>query len=248
MSQILAVIPARYASTRFPGKPLVDIQGKPMIQRVYEQCKKADSLAEVMVATDDARIFSAVEGFGGKVMMTAADHANGTDRIAEVAANHPQYEYCVNIQGDEPFIEPEQINLLCNSLTQPGVDIATLVKEEKDWDVLQRASSVKVVLDREQYALYFSRFPIPFCRNEADQRQWTQHQPYYKHLGIYGFRREVLLAVPHLSPAPLEIAESLEQLRWLYHGYRIKTAITTLGALSIDTPEDLARISPQNRS
>lgn len=239
---ILGVIPARYASSRFPAKPLVDIRGKSMIRRVYEQASQASELAEVIVATDDTRIFGHVQDFGGKVEMTAEHHRSGTERVAEVAARHPQYAYCVNIQGDEPFLDPAQIDLLCRTLRAPGVEIATLIRRLTDPAALLSPHTVKVVSDHRGDALYFSRSPIPYFRDEADARHWPEHAAYYKHIGIYGFRREVLLAVAAMKPSPLEQAESLEQLRWLANGHRIRTAETNEEALAIDTPEDLDRL------
>lgn len=239
---ILGVIPARYASTRFPAKPLVDIRGKSMIQRVYEQASRSTELAEVIVATDDERILSHVESFGGRVEMTAAQHRSGTERVAEVAMRHPQYAYCVNIQGDEPFLDPTQIDLLCQTLRSPEVQIATLTRKITDPETLHSPHVVKVVTDHQGDALYFSRSPIPYCRDEADPNQWPETVAYFKHIGIYGFRREVLLAVTEMKPSPLELAESLEQLRWLANGHRIRTAETDREALAIDTPEDLNRL------
>lgn len=238
--KILCIIPARYGAMRFPGKPMADIGGKTMIERVYAQCRKAQLPTDVIVATEDERIMAHVQGFGGKAAMTSPDHISGTERIAEVASQYPDYDYYVNVQGDEPFISPEAIDLLCQTLTQPQVDIATLVKPWDATDDLNNPNMVKAVLDHAGNALYFSRSPIPFVRSVDDRTTWTQYAPFFKHLGIYGFRREVLLAVPSMKPSPLEI-ESLEQLRWLANGYRIRTSTTQHDSIAIDTPEDLQR-------
>lgn len=239
---IVGVIPARYASTRFPAKPLVDIRGKSMIRRVYEQAIQSKSLDEVIVATDDARIFQHVAAFGGKVEMTAEHHRSGTERVAEVVARHPDYACCVNIQGDEPFLEPEQIDLLCGVLQEEGVQIATLIRRLTDASSLHSPHTVKAVIDNVGNAMLFSRSPIPFFRDEPDPDKWLSRIPYYKHIGIYGFRRDVLLKVAGMDASPLEQAESLEQLRWLANGYQIRTAETDREALAIDTPEDLRRL------
>jgi 3-deoxy-manno-octulosonate cytidylyltransferase (CMP-KDO synthetase) len=230
MSDFLAVIPARYASVRFPGKPLVKIGGKSMIERVYRQVAKVAAIDEVIVATDDERIARHVEEFGGIVRMTSADHPSGTDRVGEVAAQSTA-RYLINVQGDEPFISPRQIEQLCECLRQPKVEIATLLREAKAEEVTS-PHLVKAVRDEAGRALYFSRSLIPFPRKEG-------MLPYYQHLGIYGFRRETLLKLIKLPVAPLEQAEGLEQLRWLSHGYTIQTALTDLQSISIDTPEDL---------
>lgn len=242
MSRILGVIPARYASSRFPGKPLVNIRGKSMIRRVYEQCEKAAKLTDIMVATDDSRIFDHVSSWGGTVVMTQADHASGTERVSEVARKSEDYTHYVNIQGDEPFIDPEQIDLLCDTLTSSSeTDIATLLTPFTDIEVWESPNTVKVVTNHQGYALYFSRSLIPFVRGKA-QKDWPRAYPYMQHIGIYGFRRDVLFAISEMKPTELEKAESLEQLRWLYYGYRIKTAVTSRGTIGVDTPEDLDRL------
>ena len=240
---ILGVIPARYASTRFPGKSLADIKGKSMIQRVYKQAKKATMLSRVMVATDDQRIYTHVRDFGGEVEMTGIHHRSGTERLVELAQKYPDYPFVINIQGDEPYIDPEQINLLCQTLTQKeDVDIATLIKPISDPEVLGNKAAVKVVIDHDFFALYFSRAAIPFNRDESTYEAWLKKGTYYHHIGIYGFRREVLLQVPHMRPSPLEYIESLEQLRWLANGYRIQTAVSNSPSYAVDTPEDLGRL------
>ena len=238
---ILGVIPARYASTRFPGKPLIDIQGKSMVQRVYEQAKKCDSLHEVIVATDDERIFAHVNGFGGLAMMTSDKHQSGTDRCAEVAAKYPEYDVVINIQGDEPFIEPEQIARVAGCFTEPGVQLATLIKKINTTEELYNFSSPKVIINKQSEAIYFSRAAIPHVRGEEPQR-WLYHNTYYKHIGIYGYNRAVLQQITLLPLSSLEKAESLEQLRWIENGYRIKVAETELETYAIDTPQDLEKL------
>jgi 3-deoxy-manno-octulosonate cytidylyltransferase (CMP-KDO synthetase) len=238
----LGIIPARFASTRFPGKPLTDIAGKSMIRRVYEQACQAKSLDKVVVATDDDRIFEHVESFGGAVMRTRADHPSGTDRCAEVARRFPGAQLILNIQGDEPFIQPEQIDLLTETLLrQSRFSIATLAKQIDDPALLQNPNLVKVVFSEKQGALYFSRHPIPFLRGTPPEH-WLEHHTYYKHIGLYGFRRQALLRVARLAPTALERAESLEQLRWLEHGIRIAVGITEWETVGIDTPADLLRL------
>ncbi|MEL6195300.1 MAG: 3-deoxy-manno-octulosonate cytidylyltransferase [Bacteroidota bacterium] len=240
---VLGVIPARYASTRFPGKPLADIHGKSMIQRVVEQCLKAQRLQKVVVATDDQRIYNHVLESGGEVMMTRDDHPSGTDRLIEVAEQFSGYTHYVNIQGDEPYIDPAQIDQLVELIIHdPQKGIGTLIQPIKDADKIFDPNSVKVVADTEGYALYFSRSPIPFVRKEGDRSKWLEHHPFYKHIGIYGFSTEAIQKIEAMPPASLEMAESLEQLRWLAHGLRIKTAITELHSPAVDTPEDLERI------
>ncbi|RYE18007.1 MAG: 3-deoxy-manno-octulosonate cytidylyltransferase [Sphingobacteriales bacterium] len=235
---ILGIIPARYASSRFPGKPLVDIGGKSMIQRVYEQAKKCSSLAAVIVATDDDRIFNHVAGFGGMVTMTSANHESGTDRCAEVALQYPQYDVVINIQGDEPYIDPEQITKLASCFIESSTQIATLVKQIKTQAELINPNSPKVVINKLSEAVYFSRAPLPYLRGfEADE--WLEHHKYFKHIGIYGYKADVLQQITKLPVSSLETAEKLEQLRWIENGYRIKIAETELETHAIDTPEDL---------
>ncbi|MCJ8163351.1 3-deoxy-manno-octulosonate cytidylyltransferase [Pontibacter sp. E15-1] len=241
--KVLGIIPARYASTRFPGKPLTDIHGKSMIRRVYEQAKMA-GLAEVLVATDDDRIRTHVEAFGGKVVMTAAHHQSGTDRCFEAYQLHNvPYEYVINIQGDEPFIQPEQIDLVASCFENPQTQLATLVKKIETAEELFNSNSPKVVLNLAKEALYFSRQPIPYCRNIPNDI-WHQQHTYFKHIGIYGYRADILEQITQLPPSGLELAESLEQLRWLENGFRITTALTTFETFGIDTPEDLQKVLP----
>lgn len=235
---IAGIIPARYASTRFPGKPLADVSGKSMIRRVYEQVSQA-GLDKVVVATDDERIFTHVREFGGEVVLTSPDHQSGTDRCYEAYCQlNTPFDFIINIQGDEPFIQPLQIQTLASCFTNPQTQIATLIKKITVLEELFNPNTPKVVIDHENQALYFSRHPIPYCRH-GEPTEWLQRQNYYKHIGIYGYRADVLAEITRLAPSPLEKAESLEQLRWLEHRYRISTALTELETFGIDTPEDL---------
>ncbi|NET33443.1 MAG: 3-deoxy-manno-octulosonate cytidylyltransferase [Cyanothece sp. SIO1E1] len=244
--KVLGVIPARYESTRFPGKPLVNIQGKSMIARVYERCRQAKMLDEVIVATDDQRIYDHVKSFGGEVMMTSKSHRSGTDRCAEVAAEHREVEFVVNIQGDEPFIDPNQIDQLVKLFDGSStVDIATLAKKIDSEEALMDPNIVKVVFNKQAEALYFSRSTIPFVRNLASG-QWLRHHDFYKHIGIYAFRNKVLQECAKLPQGKLEIMESLEQLRWLEAGYNISVGLTKLETMGIDTPEDLEKFETKN--
>ena len=238
---IIGVIPARYASTRFPGKPLVDIAGKSMIQRVYEQALKARSLSKVVVATDDERIAEEVSRFGGTYILTSSSHQSGTDRCAEVIAKIPDFKVVINIQGDEPFIDPAQIDLVASCFEQKDTQLATLIKPITTNGELFNANSPKVVVNYSGEAIYFSRHPIPYLRN-AEERDWINQYKYFKHIGIYGYRAETLKAITKIPPSGLEAAESLEQLRWIENGYKIRTRVTTLETLAIDTPEDLLKI------
>lgn len=239
--RIIGIIPARFASTRFPGKPLVDIAGKSMIMRVYEQAKKASLLTDVIVATDDERIFSHVKEHGGKVMMTATTHQNGTERCAEVAEQFKaEADAFINIQGDEPCIHPEQINQVAKLLMQQGVQIATLQKKIEDTSLLQNPTIIKVVSTGGK-AHYFSRSAIPFFRNDSFDN-WLKQHTFFKHIGIYGFQKDVLLNVVKLLPSPLEMAEQLEQLRWLENGYTIHLGETTQESYSVDVEADLGNI------
>ncbi len=240
----LGIIPARYASTRFPGKPLADINGKPMIQKVYEQAQQA--LDYVYVATDDKRIEEAVKSFGGKVIMTSPNHQSGTDRIAEAASFITEklklnFDVVINIQGDEPFIQPEQINLLKSCFNNPSTEIATLIKKITNSDEIFDPNKVKVVIAKDNRALYFSRSPIPFVRGE-NQEDWLNKNSFFKHIGMYAYRFNALMEVTKLKQSNLELSESLEQLRWLENGYWIQTEITEHESIGIDTPEDLIRV------
>jgi len=235
--KVLGIIPSRYESTRFPGKSLIDIMGKTMIQRVYEQAKKSKQLDHLVVATDDQRIFEEVKSFGGSVVMTAKHHKNGTERCLEVAQSL-QAQFVVNIQGDEPFIHPDQIDELC-SLISSDTDLATLIKRIKDPSDLENPNLVKVVKSLDDQALYFSRSPIPFDRSMTKATTLPSNKVYWKHIGIYAYRTAVLSQIVNLKESALEKMESLEQLRWLENGFKIKTAETHFESTGIDTPEDL---------
>jgi 3-deoxy-manno-octulosonate cytidylyltransferase (CMP-KDO synthetase) len=237
----LGIIPARFASTRFPGKPLVDIAGKTMIQRVYEQACSSSSLDKVVIATDDERIITEVQRFGGEFVLTRNDHQSGTDRCAEVAEKLPGFDIIINIQGDEPYIDPIQIDLLSSCFKDPEVKLATLVKEIHDREELFNQNIPKVVLNTLQQAIYFSRHTIPFLRN-TDQENWLTAHQFYKHIGIYGYTTTTLLQITRLKPSSLELAESLEQLRWIENGFKIQTRVTALESIAVDTPDDLEKI------
>ncbi|HKK75796.1 MAG TPA: 3-deoxy-manno-octulosonate cytidylyltransferase [Saprospiraceae bacterium] len=243
MPQIIGIIPARYASSRFPGKPLVDIGGKPMIQRVYEQCLKSRQLDQVMVATDDGRIAEAVRNFGGEVAMTSSQHPSGTDRIAEVAKSMAEDTILVNIQGDEPFINPKTIDQLIELMIETAAPIGTAAIPLTDPKAIFDPNVVKVVFSRKQSALYFSRSPIPYQRN-VSKESWLEKGQFYKHIGIYAFRQKALQSVSKAEPEALERQESLEQLRWLALGYDIKIVLTDQESIGIDSPEDLKKIKP----
>ena len=242
--KVLGVIPARYASSRFPGKPLVDIQGKTMIQRVYEQAMKAKSLSKVIVATDDERIFNHVKSFKGEVMMTSDVHQSGTDRCAEVInqLSSEAFDAVVNIQGDEPFINPSQIDSVVEVLKKEQFMIATLVKRVHTEGVIHNPNIVKAVFSSEGKALYFSRSPIPYLRNIPTD-EWLSKGEFYKHIGLYAYKSSVLKEIALLPPSRLEQLESLEQLRWLENGYAIGIAETDLETIGIDTPEDLLKVN-----
>ncbi|MCF6356895.1 MAG: 3-deoxy-manno-octulosonate cytidylyltransferase [Draconibacterium sp.] len=234
----IGIIPARYESTRFPGKPLALIGNKPMIQWVYENVSNA--LKHVWVATDDNRIFNAVEAFGGNAIKTLSTHQSGTDRCAEASQKLSEkidFDVVINIQGDEPFIQPEQIELL-KSCFKSDTDIATLIKKIETQEELFNPNRPKVVIDNQQNALYFSRSPIPFFRGE-EEKNWHVNTSYWAHIGMYAYKSEVLKKITKLKQSSLELTESLEQLRWLENGFRIKTAETAHQSIGIDTPEDL---------
>jgi 3-deoxy-manno-octulosonate cytidylyltransferase (CMP-KDO synthetase) len=236
---ILGVIPARFASTRFPAKALADINGKSMVQRVYERVAKASSISKVVVATDHQVIFDHVRSFGGEVIMTSEHHQSGTDRCAEVSRSLPQFDYIINIQGDEPFIDPEQITTIAE-LLDGKTELATLAIPIKQTDILFSPNSVKVIFDKEGKAIYFSRNPIPFMRN-FERNEWILRGSFFKHIGMYGYRSDILKSITSLPQSSLEISESLEQLRWIENGFQIKVSITDIDSLGIDTPEDLER-------
>ena len=242
MKTILGIIPARFASTRFPGKPLADIGGISMIERVYQQAKKATSLADVIVATDDRAIEKEVKRFGGRVSLTSPDHPSGTDRCAEVLeVLNLNCDAIINIQGDEPFIDPRQIDLLCSCFDDSRTELATLIKKIHSESILFSPNSPKVVIDADGFAIYFSRHPIPYLRGVPDS-EWVQRHQFFQHIGIYGYTSEILRKITQLPPSTLERAEALEQLRWVENGFRIKTAVTTADSIAIDTPEDLERV------
>ncbi|MBQ3212151.1 MAG: 3-deoxy-manno-octulosonate cytidylyltransferase [Alistipes sp.] len=240
--KFIVIIPARYASTRFPGKPLALLGGKPMIQRVYEQV--AGVVEDVVVATDDERIYNAVEAFGGRVVMTSANHKSGTDRCWEAYQKQgEEFDVVINVQGDEPFIAHSQLKAIMACFEDEATDIATLVKpftEEDGLAALENPNSPKVVLDKQSRAIYFSRSVIPYLRG-VEREQWLKTHIYYKHIGMYAFRADVLREVTSLAQSPLELAESLEQLRWLENGYKIGVGISNVETVGIDTPEDLQR-------
>jgi len=233
--KVLGIIPARFGSTRFPGKPLIDIAGKSMIQRVYEQASKSEMISEVVVATDDQRIFDHVKSFGGKTLMTSENHSNGTERCGEVIGHFSDVDVVINIQGDEPLIQPEQLEKVIALFEDTEVKIGTLAKKITDIESIENPNRVKVVFDRNADALYFSRYPIPFNKNKTV----TSH---YKHIGIYAWRLSVLKELLTLESCELEKSESLEQLRWMYNGYRLRVAETTIETPNIDTPEDLEEV------
>ena len=238
---ILGIIPARYASTRFPGKPLAMIKGKSMIQRVYEQTVKSSLLAEVIIATDDERIATHAKSFGAPVVITKADHPSGTDRCYEAYQLHGKtFAYVINVQGDEPFIAPEQINSLAN-VCNGDVEIATQMIKCTDPDVLFDKGEVKIVLNSNKEALYFSRSVIPHIKNK-EEREWHLHFDYYRHVGMYAYRIDVLEKITRLQPSALELAESLEQLRWLENGYKITCAETDYDSHCVDTPDDIEKV------
>lgn len=242
--KILGIIPARFASSRFPGKPLADIGGKSMIQRVYEQALKAKSLSKVVVATDDSRIFDHVIGFGGEAYMTAENHPSGTDRCFEAlqkAGGSSKFDYIINIQGDEPFIDPETIEQMAK-LLDFKTEIATAVKKINDYNTLFDPNVVKAVLTMRKQCLYFSRQTVPYVRGHEPET-WLEHADFYKHIGLYAYRNDVLEQISHLPPSPLENTEKLEQLRWLGYGYKIYATITNYESIGVDTPEDLEKLN-----
>ncbi len=238
---IYGVIPARYASTRFPGKPLIDLAGKTMIQRVYEQSKKCSLLKDVIIATDDQRIYDHAISIGANVIMTSVDHTSGTDRCAEVLEKLDDCDVIINIQGDEPLINPDQISLLCKCFNDTKTDIATLIKKIESEETLFNYNTPKVIIDHDSFAIYFSRECIPHLRNFA-RNEWLNKFNYYQHIGIYGYTSDVLKKITRLQSSSLEQAESLEQLRWIENGYKIKTAVTTFDSIAIDCAEDVEKV------
>lgn len=255
---IIGIIPARYASTRFPGKPLIDIQGKSMIQRVYEQASQAKCLSDVIVATDDERILDHVQSFGGKAVMTHPDHPSGTDRCWEayclgVRSQEPGvsgtvshsplltlHSYIINIQGDEPFVAPEQIDEL-GAVLDGSVELASQMIPVSDHEVLFDIGEAKVIVNQDFEAIYFSRQVLPFLKG-VDPKEWHKHHTYYRQVGMYAYRSDILEKITQLPVSDLEKAESLEQLRWLQHGYKIKMGLTSYESHCIDTPEDVEKV------
>jgi len=239
--KILGIITARYASSRFPGKPLVDMLGQTMIQRVYNQVKKSKRLSQVVVATDDKRIYDHILSFGGNAVMTGENHPSGTDRCYEaLKKSNDKFDFAINIQGDEPFIDPNQIDLLCSSITEK-TELATLIQKIATLEQLNSPGEAKVVINHLQEAIYFSRSPIPFVQ-KAEQKDWLSKTTFYRHVGLYAYRSDILERITQLSPSLLEKAESLEQLRWIENGFKIKTVETEMEeSICIDTPEDLEK-------
>ncbi len=237
--KVLGVIPARFGSTRFPGKPLIDLKGKSMIQRVYEGASKASLLQTLVVATDDQRIYDEVRSFGGEVLLTSLDHQSGTERCAEVLAHFPDHDTVINIQGDEPLVSGLQLDQLLEAFKDPLVQIATLVHPEVSMEDLNNVNRIKVLEDQYQNAIYFSRSPIPnthFAKNMSF--------PYLRHIGLYAYKSAVLKKIALLEPCKLELAESLEQLRWLYYGLPIRLVHTHIESPNIDVPADLEKVLP----
>jgi len=244
MMEIVAIIPSRYGSTRFPGKPLIDIKGKTMINRVYEQTKIA--VDKVFVATDDRRIFDHVVSFGGAAIMTSTSHKSGTDRCAEAAEKisnqtNSSIDVVINIQGDEPFIKPAQIKELCDEFNEESIQLATLAKQFKKNEEIFDPNKPKVILNKYNEAIYFSRSPIPYMQNVPDDK-WIEHHDFFKHVGLYGYRYNTLQEITRLPGGILEKAESLEQNRWIENGYKIKVALTNEENIAVDTPKDLEKI------
>lgn len=240
MAKILGIIPSRFASTRLPGKPLLKIGHETMIQRTYNQCIKCGFLTNVIVATDDDKIFEHVKSFGGNVIMTSTEHQSGTDRCFEAFTKFGgEYDYVINIQGDEPFILPQQIEILAK-LLDGSIEIATLVKKIENYEILTNENVPKVTLSKYNDAIYFSRQTIPFIR-DIEKANWLNHNIFYKHLGIYAYRVDILAKITKLNPSALEMAEKLEQLRWLENGFKIKVGISPYDTIGVDTREDLER-------
>ena len=239
---IVGIIPARYAISRFQGKPLIDIQGKSMIQRVYQQAAKSKLLHKVVVATDDEKIFNHVKNFGGEVVMTASDHPSGTDRCWDALQQlEEDYQYVINIQGDEPFIEPAQIDELATVLKYGSIELATQMIAVDNYEILFDKGEVKIVLNKNNEALYFSRMVIPFIKG-VDEKEWHQHHSYFRHVGMYAYRKDILEKITTFPVSSLEKAESLEQLRWIENGFTIKCVVTKYESHCIDTPEDVEKV------
>jgi 3-deoxy-manno-octulosonate cytidylyltransferase (CMP-KDO synthetase) len=240
--KVLGIIPARYASSRFPGKPLIDLKGKSMIQRVYEGALKSSKFSTVIVATDDQRIVAAVEAFGGKVVLTNPNHPSGTDRCAEVAHHFQDIDVVVNIQGDEPLVDFRQLDTLIAAFEDEKINIATLGNHAVSLDDIQNTNRIKIVVNHQNDALYFSRSALPNFANCSGNP--LENYPYFRHIGLYAYRAHTLQELTQLKPCALEKIESLEQLRWLYYGYTIKVVETTIETPNIDVPEDLEKVLP----
>lgn len=239
---IVGIIPSRYASSRLPGKPLIDLKGKTMIRRVYEQVSASKFLDKVVVATDDNRIADHVASFGGNVLMTSTEHASGTDRCKEALHKlSGKYRYVINIQGDEPLIKAAQVDELAVLLSDDSIELATQMIKVSSQEELSDTKEVKIVLNKNNEALYFSRQPIPFLK-DVDQNEWHLHHNYYRHVGMYAYRADILDKIAGLPVSPLEKAESLEQLRWVENGFTIKCAITKFESICVDTPEDVEKV------
>ncbi len=238
--KVLGIIPARYASSRFPGKPLIDLKGKTIIQRVYEGAKKSALLSDVIVATDDERIAAEVKKFGGNVMLTKDSHPSGTDRCGEVAAQFPDVDVIINIQGDEPLVDFRQLDSLIHAFENKSTTIATLGIKDVSLDDINNTNRIKIVVDRNQKALYFSRSAVPNYANSKGNP--LENYPYYRHIGLYAYRAETLKELIQLAPTQLEMIESLEQLRWLYYGYSIQIVETTIETPNIDVPADVEKV------
>ena len=238
--KVLGVIPARYSSSRFPGKPLIDLKGKSMIQRVYEGAKLSEMITDVIVATDDKRIYDEVLRFGGNVSMTDPHHPSGTDRCAEVALQHPEMDVVINIQGDEPLVDYRQLEQLIHAFRDVHVQIATLGNRSISMDDLHNPNRIKIVVDKQHNALYFSRSPIPNFHHSKGEP--LENYPYLRHIGLYAYRTPVLQKLTQLEQTALEKTESLEQLRWLYHGYKVTVVETEIETPNIDVPEDVEKV------
>lgn len=237
--KVLGIIPARYGSSRFPGKPLLELKGKSMIQRVYEGASKAKLLDDLIVATDDQRIYEEVLRFGGKVILTSAAHQSGTERCAEVLSHFPAYELVINIQGDEPLVAAEQLDQLLGAFLDKTVQIATLVHPDVTPSDLTNVNRIKVLADHQQNAIYFSRSALPNMHYAK-----VHHFPWLRHIGLYAYTSAVLKQIASLAPCALEQTESLEQLRWLYYGYKIRLVQTHIETPNIDVPEDVEKVLP----
>lgn len=238
--KVLGVIPARYASSRFPGKPLVDLKGKTMIQRVYEGALKSERITKVVVATDDQRIYNEVVNFGGVAIMTDECHPSGTDRCAQVAERYSEMDIIINIQGDEPLVDYRQLDLLIDSFTNPDTQISTLGNHSITLEDINNPNRIKIVVNADNQAMYFSRSPIPNYKNCSGEP--LQNYPYLRHIGLYAYRSSVLKQLTSLEPTQLEKIESLEQLRWLYYGFPIQIVVTDIETPNIDVPEDVEKV------